>query len=38
LLRSYADPGTSIEVFVNRSDSTGTASARVNLTGYFVNL
>jgi hypothetical protein len=38
LLRAYADPGTSIEVFVNRSDSTGTASARVNLTGYFVNL
>ena len=38
LLRAYADPGTGIEVFVNRSNSAGTASARVNLTGYFVSV
>jgi hypothetical protein len=38
LLRAYADPGARIEVFVNRSDSAGSGSARVNLTGYFVDL
>jgi|SRR5262249_54854649 len=38
LVKIYADPGIEVHFILRRSSSTGSASARVSLSGYLVDL